>query len=312
MLEALMLICIKLQLYTINNMASKIKVIMHPMDPQKIRSMKEELDLLRLSHTEKQTLSLQREQVETAITEQEKAIETLKNTLFYQKTSDFYLEEQLKAAQKILAETKQKLIRMDHLLDSLEDTAEENIDRMEEDLSLMILSLYPSEQPIYTALKGSLNHTLNLQQSIQGLHNQTQLLLELVEGILSVRYAVKKQGILCYIFGRNPNQQIAQYLEAIQRVILQTLETLQQYQNTLTEDDIELKALSKSALIIYSELLDFCKKKWNFKTIDQSLIQTYSVLGELLESFQTELNHLKKEEQDIRIQIRDWIANHSA
>lgn len=195
-----------------------------------------------------------------------------------------------------LAALKKRLKELDHLLDQLEEFSEENLGIMENQLVELLLITYPELQTDYDLLQTSLKKTEAQLKSHQFIYENLKQMEQLLQKTLDVRKRIKKEGILSYIFGNNPNQVISQNLKAIANQIDLILPWFQK-NKTLDSEYLEF-------------LLDFhreCKQRWGFKKMDLYFQDTLIKLKKLTDMF----DHLNKNyELDYKRQVHErelWI-----
>lgn len=281
---------------------------------QNIKKMKEELALLRLSQAQKNLLNSRRDELETLIDRMQEEKDALEKRRYAQNLDEFdvvaRLTEQLNHKQHALSEMKTKLREIDHLLDQCEEQTKETLLKKEADLALLIIEKYPTEKLAYEDLQKGLKYAQLSQEEIQNLIKLHNHLLDLLQKIFEIRIKVRRQGIFSYVFGRSPNMQISQYLEALSKVASNAIDSLEHYSTRLGEDERVSLVYAK----IRSNLIDLqvlCKQTWNFKKIDDVMTTLQQTLSEGLERLEKVSLELKQEEAEIQRTIQNWINKYS-
>jgi len=281
----------------------------------KVKKMKDELDLLHLSQAQKSFLNSKREGLEILIHTLQDEIEILEKNKYTQDLNEFdppsSLEALFKQKQQALKEIKSKLRDIDHLLDQFEEETEETILKREADLAFLIIEHHPAEKLGYEELQKGLNYVQTNQEGVQNLIKLHIHLLDLLHNIFEIRTKVKRQGIFSYIFGRSPNIQISQHLEALNKVSENALDLLKHCRTLLAEDEQALQLVYAEAGQILADLQYLCTQRWNFKKIDHSLKTVQHVLMKVLEQLKKGLGELQKEEKEIQRTIQNWINKYS-
>lgn len=183
----------------------------------------------------------------------------------------------------LLKKMKLKLRELDALIDDLEELNDETIAGIKNTLIEAILADKPETDMHY-------RHIFSQNQQLiqeEGAINQKILvydkLLESLDKVFEARQAVRKRGLLDYIFGVSPNYTITQHLKAIQTIIEH-------------QQDPTLK-----------ELGDFCKEKWGFKSIDIKLKELHSHLLTETNILKQKHAHLKTQISTNEGQLKSWL-----
>ncbi|PJD95961.1 MAG: hypothetical protein CK425_07390 [Parachlamydia sp.] len=281
---------------------------------QNIKKMKEELALLHLSQAQKSLLNNRRDELEALINRMQDEKDALEKSRYAQNLDEFdivaSLTKQLNQKQHALSEMKAKFREIDHLLDQCEEQTKEMLLKKEADLALLIIEKYPAEKLAYEDLQKGLKYAQLSQEEIQNLIKLHNHLLDLLQKIFEIRIKVRRQGIFSYVFGRSPNIQISQYLEALSKVANNALDSLEHYSARLGEDERVSLVYAK----IRTNLIDLqvlCKQTWNFKKIDDVMTTLQQTLSEGLERLEKVSQELEQEGAEIQRTIQTWINKYS-
>jgi hypothetical protein len=281
---------------------------------QNIKKMKEELALLRLSQDQKSLLNNRREGLEALINMMQDEMDVLEKSRYAQDLDEFdavaSLTEQLNQKQHALSEMKAKLREIDHLLDQFEEQTKETLLKKEADLALLIIEHYPAEKMSYEDLQKGLKYAQLNQEEIQNLIKLHIHLLDLLQKIFEIRIKVKRQGIFSYVFGRSPNMQISQYLDALTKVASNAIDSLEHYSTLLGEDE-RISIVYANTRTNLTDLQVLCKQTWNFKKIDYFMTTLQQTLSEGLEQLKKVSHELQQEEIEIEGTIQNWINKYS-
>lgn len=281
---------------------------------QTIKKMKEELALLRLSQDQKSLLNNQRDELEALINRMQDEKDALEKSRYAQNLDEFdavaRLIEQLNQKQRALSEMKTKLREIDHLLDQCEEQTKETLLKKEADLALLIIEQYPAEKLAYEDLQKGLKYAQLSQEGIQNLIKLHHHLLDLLQKIFEIRIKVRRQGIFSYVFGRSPNMEISQYLEALSKVAGNTIDSLEHYSARLGEDERISIVYAKTRTNL-ADLQVLSKQTWNFKKIDDVMTTLQQTLSEGLERLEKVSQELQQEEAELQRTIQNWINKYS-
>lgn len=245
---------------------------MEPLERNKIRQLKKELDHVKKALIKWNSLMMKREELEVKIE---------------QKRLENDMDPELKLLKKHLRE-------LDTLLDHLEEHSPDKMAQLEEKLIASIL-LDPSLRKEYEEIIYSLEQTKQKSKSLDRIYQILAHLHALLKEVLEARQMIRKRGILSYIFGANPNQIISQHLHAIDEQIHLILPLI---------DDPKLDTFLQN-------LQKESRLRWGFKKIDTVFEEAYVLLEQTLMHFQQELKTNDEQLEEIELLRQNWISDKS-
>jgi hypothetical protein len=246
-----------------------------------IKRLKDELQEAKEGHTHWQALLPQRESLQETIEKMQNGIEEACNRLESQSadTSEATsaLQNEIEKQRSLLKRIKKQKLEMDHLLDNLEEGSEERVESINRQLVKAILDLYPDQQSVYTLMEDEHNKIVN---ELNGLSDLVQICEELkqsLEKIHNTRQTVRKQGLLRYLFGQNPNVIIAQELHNLSELSESSMPMIEAHESEKNKS----AALFKELRNLMESLYKHSKQRWGFKIIDNIFSPALNTLSSI-------------------------------
>ena len=199
-----------------------------------------------------------------------------------------------------LSYLKKRLRELDTLLDQLEEHSPERIENLENQLIASILSCQPEQRVEYEKLQYELEQIRLKINSIKLINKDLSNIKQLLKGTLDARQRIKRQGILSYIFGANPNQIISQHLQAIDEQTKFLLSSL--------KDDNSYQELT----IFLIELQRECKQRWGFGKIDNFFGQASESLENFIQKMNEQLAAAESQQNSLLQQKEDWLLRNTS
>ncbi|GEM_PF-3003899 len=204
----------------------------------------------------------------------------------------------------LLQKTRQAVSDIDHEIDHLEELTEHSPSDLRRKLIQELLKHSPNER--LSDLQHEYHSLLLLEDELQTALAQLGKISEDFNTLEQVQESVKRQNILSYIFGKNPNMVAGKALTnlaALSEVEIKRMETLCSYPNSRER----LQEILQSYRDLLQSLYTFSHSKWNFKTVRTFLEENR------LESHQNkierELKMLKNMRSFHEAEIDRWIEN---
>ncbi|MGK5593783.1 MAG: hypothetical protein ACSNEK_00295 [Parachlamydiaceae bacterium] len=200
----------------------------------------------------------------------------------------------------------QQIHSLDRELDRWEETEETDIQQLDELIISLLMKENPSLKEVYEKLKSQ-------QASLQRRRIKAEKLLELlkhIEHLLAniqlARNRIKRQGLLSYIFGANPNLIVTQCLQGMITIIKNGKEIIEESKSLSTEPEV---IDSHTSLYLYLlELEEQCRKRWSYRHLD-TITEGYSLkIRNVISFFKTYQRHLQMESKEVAEEIEKWMV----
>jgi len=187
-----------------------------------------------------------------------------------------------------LEEAKEQLVRIDHHIDDLEDATEHSEQVLRDKILLILSSEQAAAADAGIRLQEELARIRQKKEEVGAFLSSLKEVIRLIKEIEKIRGQVKQQGVVRFIFGRNPNFQISQKLKNIEE---------------------EGKKMEGSPLRIEAmkELMQVIEKPWNYKTLDRMVIPNLVPLEKQLITIEDLEQELMKRELDVEKDLEEWV-----
>lgn len=250
------------------------------------------------------------EQSEQKLTDQVQADRVLvRQKETYDLTAAMALAEGLKASEELLNLVKIKKRELDAQLDVLEEFSEEKINELRIDLIDQILAEYPHEEKVYRNLKSAIENNKMLVHELEDSCKLCTSLAQLIRGALDVRQIVRRQGLLSYIFGSNPNIRISQYLQAAGRLAAEALPDLKNNASKPSKDE-SITEVYRGLVFFLEDLGIQIKKRWGFRHLDTIVAAALEKANLFLETFEQFLIKAREVQKGLETELQSWIKAH--
>jgi len=199
---------------------------------------------------------------------------------------------EFESKKSLIAACQEKMLEIDHILDDLEEWTDEKKDAVEKELISLILKLHPEELKDYEDYASRLHYAQATQRQARGIVAHLDAMIDALELIQSKRMEVKRRGVLSYILGPSPNLVIGRCLKKV---------------CDEAEACLALAPQNESLKDELNKLIQHCKGRWGFRTVDKIFVPIKENLIQYRESFQAEEEGRKAESSKIEEDIKDWI-----
>jgi DNA repair exonuclease SbcCD ATPase subunit len=275
-----------------------------------IKRLKDELQEAKKGHAHWQALLPQRESLQDTIEKMQNGIEEACSRLESQSTNTSEattaLQNEIEKQRSLLKRIKKQKQEMDHLLDNLEEGSEERVETIYKQLVKAILASYPDQQPIYRLMEENHNKIVNELNSLSELMEICEKLRQSLDKINVTRQNVRKQGLLRYLFGQNPNVIIAQELHNLSELCESSFSIMDAHESDKDKSSDSYKELR----ILMQNLYKHTKQRWGFKTIDTIFTPALSALSSIQpqidERLKVKEGALKKSESKFEEWLKDF------
>lgn len=275
-----------------------------------IHQLKEALQNAELAHARWSTLLPERESLENSIQEMVRHIEAATEALHRKQISNpnlaARLSKEIQQQKEFLEQANVKKRALDHLLDVYEECSEETIQLLRAKLVNAILKQNPEELATYEHFELERGRISVLHAELQEISQVCARLNEMLKIVLETRQRVRRQWILSYLFGPNPNVVITQQLRNAEILCEVTLESLEQHKTSELKDSV-LKELHVEIKGFLKDLHRLCQERWGFKTIDTAFTKIAKTLTELQENFKGHIAIIEKAEHHLEKKFNTWL-----
>ncbi|KAF3362799.1 hypothetical protein PHSC3_000658 [Chlamydiales bacterium STE3] len=200
----------------------------------------------------------------------------------------------------------QRLRCIDKEMDSWEELDEKDLGQLQTFLAESILKSNPSQKEYFESLKSKQFQWKKIKQQndqlIELLGNIEHLLLNLQ----LARARIRKQGILSYIFGANPNMIVAQCLKGISEILQKEKPTILTGKKDFS--DVALPSLINELSIYTEELEQACQKKWDFKRLDVLLEKNFSKIQHFKDHFEKCREEILSRLNNLEEELESWLS----
>jgi ferredoxin-fold anticodon binding domain-containing protein len=232
-----------------------------------------------LAFQQKESLTIKREEIEQLIEQSTKLIESSELSAYRSLTSNLQnaklMLQESEVQRAKLKQLNSKKRDIDIVLDESEEVTLETLNELKEELADKIISLNADKKSAYEKLKAQRNgYQLAAKESAE-LGVTLGQLDQLIGTALAHRQIIKRQGLLSYIFGVNPNIAITKNLHAAELLIRTTLPKIY--------SGLHQNQLFRETYMFLEELAPHCVQRWGFGKIDQFFTQSHQQLLDLSE-----------------------------
>jgi hypothetical protein len=280
----------------------------------KIARLKREYRMAEQALEFRKLLGQKRDELEKSIEDLKKEVEAEKFKVFKNKNGT--IEDSNKANEKfqqnseLLNSVKGTQRELDAKLDEYELYSTEMLFSLREELILTILDLHPVKKSEFESLQKRVQSNLILLERITTIEQANNRVLEQLRIIAAERRSVKKQNLLRYLFGTNPNIAITNCLMTIENTISDTLPIIENTLQIVTGTK-NREALLKKSSQIFTTLQEHARSRWGWKKLDHDIIPYQEQLDDLKKQFQEIIGDIESEIQDLRLEVDAWIERNS-
>lgn len=221
------------------------------------------------------------------------------------------ISNEIKQHKEFLSKANLKKQALDHLLDACEDYSEETIIVIKQKLIKAILEAHPDQQEVYAHFEVERNQIAALHAELYEISQVCANLGEMLKIVLDTRQKIKRQWVLGYLFGKNPNVVITQQLQNAATLCEAALAALEFHQTNALKDAV-LKELHLEITGFLKELHKHCKQRWGFRTLDTTFAKLASTLAGLQETVDSHLATIEKARSTLDKKFNSWIDTYSS
>jgi len=283
--------------------------MMNETPKEKLKRLSDEYKAAQKKLEDKNRIEVKREELEVGIEKLEKDVEA--------STFEFYRQPRTSIGQtlpiptqkslKLLKEAKKGRKQLDAELDALELISDDMCRKLRNQLIQTIIVVYPKAKPQHESLSAQIKEhqeNIELMQQIAGSLNE---ILALLAEIARQRTAIKKKGILRYLFGPNPNYIISKNLNQIAHLATKTLERLE----ALGLDRAKRHPWFNPLFLRLDTLKKQALERWGWKTLDNAIIPELNLLNGLKNELKSVQEEYEANIETLHSGIEFWIEKHS-
>ncbi len=222
-----------------------------------------------------------------------------------QKETLLHFEKIQEERHRHFGQLKQERIRVDELLDQIDDLTEESVELQRTQLLHSLWQLYPAKREQQEIQWEEWNHLQILELELRGIEQILENLYEHLNKATQVRQSIKGKGLLNYIFGLSPNLAIDRQLREICTLILTALPFIDNVLCQRSPPTLQLFLQDLSTWL--EQLKEACHKSWSFRHLDSLFGETNSKLKLFFERFKQHQMQLIEHIQRLDENIRSWI-----
>lgn len=276
----------------------------------KIKRLKNELAMAKQAHQLWDMLIQKREQLENKIASLKSEIDDEKMKQ-YERAHEVYEEAKTGSnKEETLDSIKKSKQTIDDKLDDYEDISGDILIYLQNQLVLTILKKFPDQELSFQNLEKQLYQSIDISEKLNTLQVSTNEIILLINKIMEERKKSKPLQILSFFFGKNPNYQITQHIQAIKLLCGHSLNLLHDLADLVQNNQRTQNCLEQLSELLV-KLQTFAQQRWSYSKIDNNLVP----LKDIFKSYIEQLLVLKKEaDENIsnqREMINLWIEQHT-
>ena len=273
--------------------------------------LRQELETVEATHINKNNISKQRDELDKHITLLENEIHDELLRLHQNKKKNNQEENnplnEIDKQKNLLKNLKKKRQDIDHALDLIEENVADQIVTLREQLINAIIEHHPDRGIEYSELTEKIRSLRKKHKETTQLRTGLGRLEEQLEGMLSIRQASRRRGLLQYVFGRSPNSTISKYLVASEALAQELQKVVQAALKQDSLDEKELRPLYQELLSQLIQIEKTCEGDWGFKLIDQDVNRDHQELKHLLEKLDQYIKTTQALLDSLENNVEQWI-----